>query len=42
MAQQTAAFRALLAECDHDVEKLPREKEGYGRLPKYDPAREGL
>jgi hypothetical protein len=41
-AQQTAAFRAFLAECDHDSERLPREAAGYGRLPKYDPAREDL
>jgi len=42
MAQQTAAFRELLASCGHDVERLPRDAEGYSLLPKYDPERDGL
>ena len=42
MAQQTAAFRQLLAEHSGKVEELPRDAEGYGLLLKYDPARDGL
>eukprot|EP00802_Teleaulax_amphioxeia_P001636 Tamp_01638.p1 GENE.Tamp_01638~~Tamp_01638.p1 ORF type:complete len:673 (-),score=112.81 Tamp_01638:2325-4343(-) len=42
MAQQTAAFRRLLADHGGRVDALPRDPAGYGMLPKYDPVLEGL
>ena len=31
-----------MASYDHDIERLPRDAEGYGLLPKYNPELEGL
>ena len=42
MAQQTEAWRALLATAGGDVHMLPGDQTGYQKLAKYDQERDGI
>ncbi len=42
MAQQTEAWRALLATAGGDVHMLPGDQTSYQKLAKYDQERDGI
>jgi hypothetical protein len=42
MAQQTEAWRALLATVGGQVHRLPGDQTGYGELAQYDQERDGI
>ena len=42
MAQQTEAWRALLATVGGQVHLLPGDQTGYGELAQYDQERDGI